>query len=138
MIYGVGVIVIKKDKILIGERGDGKGWCGGGGHIEEGETPRWAAVRELKEEFNIWPIGIKPIGIIKGVDGGEPYESHLFFADNHFGFPKGDGKEIINTIWVHLDSLQRMKLYPPFRKSLRYLPTLRNKYGWPENLEGTE
>lgn len=53
----VNVYIIKNDKVLLGRRqntgyADGK-LCPPGGHVEEGETPLQATVRELKEEVGI-------------------------------------------------------------------------------------
>jgi 8-oxo-dGTP diphosphatase len=53
---GVGVIVIKDNKILLGKRknahGDGT-WSFPGGHLEFGEMPEECAVRETLEETGI-------------------------------------------------------------------------------------
>lgn len=68
MINGCGVIVRKEGSYLIGKRADGKGWCSGGGHIEQGETPREAVRRELYEEFGIIGLWFKPLGLIAGDD----------------------------------------------------------------------
>ena len=43
-------IVNKEFYILLGEEGDGDGWCGFGGGPERGETPQETAVREAWEE----------------------------------------------------------------------------------------
>ena len=48
---GCGVIVVKDGKILVGTRKDNGLICGPGGHIEQGETPEEAAIRETREEF---------------------------------------------------------------------------------------
>lgn len=53
---GVGVIVYKEDKILLGKRknahGEGK-WGFPGGHLEFQEDPHDCAVREVKEETGV-------------------------------------------------------------------------------------
>ena len=61
----VGVLVVKRGKILTGTRhaGDGRGLIGGpGGMIENGESPREAAYRETEEEFNIRPLELIYLG----------------------------------------------------------------------------
>ncbi len=63
------VIVIKDGKILCGSRRTSEGICGPGGHIEKGETPEDAALREAQEEFNIVPLNILPLGVYKGSTG---------------------------------------------------------------------
>lgn len=53
---GIGVLVVKDNKILLGERihSHGSGtWCPPGGHLEFGETPQDCAARELMEETSL-------------------------------------------------------------------------------------
>ncbi len=57
LLSSTSVSLIKGDNILLSRRKD-TGWMDGflcipGGHIELGETPRQAALRELKEELDI-------------------------------------------------------------------------------------
>ena len=47
---GAAVIVIDGGKILCGRRKDDGTICGPGGHVEDGEQPEQAAVREAQEE----------------------------------------------------------------------------------------
>lgn len=54
---GTNVLLVKNGKILLPRR-DNTGWADGmlgipGGHLEEGETARQAAVREIKEELGL-------------------------------------------------------------------------------------
>ena len=81
---GVGVIIKKDKKVLlgkrIGEHGTGT-WSFPGGHIEFGETPEEAAERETKEE-----AGISICHIYKG-----PYTS-----DVH----EGEGKHYITLFLI--------------------------------------
>ena len=52
----VAAIIIDEDKIFATQRGYGEfkdGWEFPGGKIEEGETPKDAIIREIKEELNI-------------------------------------------------------------------------------------
>lgn len=46
--------------VLLVERGDGAGWAMPGGAIESGESPDWAAVRELGEETGLISDEIYP------------------------------------------------------------------------------
>ena len=64
---GCGVIVVDNGKILIGTRKDNGLVCGPGGHIEMGETPEDAAIRETREEFGINIAGIIPVTLITGM-----------------------------------------------------------------------
>jgi 8-oxo-dGTP diphosphatase len=59
---GVGIVVIKDGKILMGKRknahGEGR-WAPPGGHLEFGETPGACVRRELAEETGIIPLSQK-------------------------------------------------------------------------------
>jgi ADP-ribose pyrophosphatase len=46
--------------LLVVERGDGYGWAVPGGHVEPGETPPEAALRELREETTLPATAISP------------------------------------------------------------------------------
>lgn len=51
----VAAIIVDKDKVFATQRGYGEfkdGWEFPGGKIEEGETPKEAVVREIKEELD--------------------------------------------------------------------------------------
>ncbi len=58
------VIVINDGKILCGVRKDNGLICGPGGHIEAGEAPIQAAIREAQEEFGITPLSLSRLGTI--------------------------------------------------------------------------
>lgn len=64
---GCGVIVVKDGKVLVGTRKDNGLVCGPGGHIEIGETPEEAAIRETREEFGINIANIIPVALISGM-----------------------------------------------------------------------
>ncbi|GAB4227534.1 MAG: NUDIX hydrolase [Chlamydiales bacterium] len=60
---GVGVLVLKDNKILLGERVNAHGsgtWCPPGGHLEFGETPQECGMRELQEETGLIAKHISP------------------------------------------------------------------------------
>lgn len=61
---GVGVIVVKDNKVLLGKRknshGDGS-WCFPGGHLEFGEQVEDCATRETSEETGIKIKNIRPV-----------------------------------------------------------------------------
>ena len=77
---GVGVIVIKNGKLLLGKRKDvhGRGeWGPPGGHLEFGETVEDCARRELFEETGIQLTKLRngPFSNDIFVDGGKHYVS---------------------------------------------------------------
>ena len=58
--------------------------CGPGGHIEIGETPEDAAIRETREEFGINIANIIPVTLISGMS--EQYcPSQVFLCTEYYG-----------------------------------------------------
>ena len=149
MLGGVGVIVVKDGKILTATRilGKGTGLIGGpGGHIEEGETPKEAAVRETFEEFKIIPkdlvrIGSKletGAGIKVGGDNAEHLRSTVFLCTEFEGEPECDNYEMAIPVWRDLDELRLMddRMFKPFKDGLKMLKNkvargiMENKNSW--------
>lgn len=121
------VIVIKDGKILCASRRNGEGICGPGGHVEDGESPEEAAVREAMEEFNIVPLNLIPLGEYKG-STGLYLPSMIYFTDTFSGTPEADGDEMMDAQWLSLEDLQKEKLFPPFKESLDLLVhTMKNQ-----------
>lgn len=131
---GVGVIVVKDGKVLTGTRlrGKGVGLIGGpGGHIEEGETPEEAAVRETYEEFKIIPKDLLVIGskletgdgIKTSKDDAEHLRSTIFLCTDYKGEPECDGYEMAIPVWRDLDELYAMddRLFKPFADGMKIL-----------------
>ena len=120
-INGCGVLVLQGGKVLCGtriERG-GKGQiCGAGGHVEHGENPQQAAIREAKEEFNIICEELEFLGV---QDGGEKYgKSAVFLCRKFYGEPKTDEVEMTEPRWADPSKLKE-NLFPPFEQSLEFL-----------------
>lgn len=119
---GCGVLVVQDGKILAGTRieptGNGK-LCGPGGHIEEGETPEDAAIREAYEEFGIVCRDIAPIGMLQDENGKD--RSAIFLCTKFVSKPKTDEKEMTAPRWMTIEELQKEELYPPFAASLEFL-----------------
>ena len=126
---GVGIIVARGDRILVGRRKDGTGICGPGGHIEAGENGEQAAIREAMEEFNIIPENLIMIGRCNVFGKEIRYSSAIYFTDEFIGEPEADGKEMTDAQWMSLHELRRKKLFPPFKASLDILV---EKMGFPE------
>ena len=84
-------VIHQNDHVLLGmkKRGFGKNrWNGFGGKLEEGETLKEAAMRELKEEVGIIPLSLKKRGILlfRGVVK-EILEVHVFGITSFEGDP---------------------------------------------------
>ena len=121
---GVGILVVQKGKILTGIRASGEGRllvCGPGGHIEDGETPEEAAIRETAEESGIIPNELIPIGTLPEVDGSPT----IYLCDDFTGEPKADGAEMTDARFCDpqyvLDIISEGKAFEPFAKSIELL-----------------
>ena len=71
-------------------------WAIPGGHIDPGETPAPAAVRELREETAIGVLGLVPLGI-------GPGPVHVFAATRWHGRPwAAEGWPVTWLTWTQL------------------------------------
>lgn len=116
----VAVIVVKDGKILCGKRRDGKGLCGPGGHIESGETPDNAIIREALEEFNIIPLSFIPIGT-QTSSTGLYHTTKIYLAPDFYGELKADGEEMLDEEWLSISELNKRELFKPFADSIDLL-----------------
>jgi len=118
----VGVIVMKGSNVLCGMRREpGHPIGGAGGHIEPGETPEQAAIRETQEEFGITPKNLKPLGQLKGLaeEYGSPY---VFLCTEFDGEPECISDEIMMSTWLKLnEDFTGLYMFPPFAATLMLL-----------------
>lgn len=121
-VNGCGVLVVKDGKILTATRIDGKhkNQIGGpGGHIDRGEEPEEAAIREAYEEFGIECKNLKLLGIL---DGGRAYgKSAVFLCTEYDGEPETDEEEMTDCRWRTIEELSEERLFWPFEQSLELL-----------------
>ncbi len=117
---GCGVIVMKGGKVLIGERKDNGLICGPGGHIEAGETPEDAAIRETREEFGINIANIVPLSIISDIPD-EYCPSQIFLCTEYYGEPICFNPEMENARFEDVRNILKMRLFLPFELSVREL-----------------
>lgn len=69
-------------------------WSIPGGHIEVGESPAAAALRELKEETAVQAVGLVPVGIMR--EGDAPI--YVFIAPRSRG--RGSPAEGLPVSWM--------------------------------------
>lgn len=117
---GCGVIVIKDGKILIGERKDNGQICGPGGHIEIGETPEDAAIRETREEFGINVAGLIPITVLDDMPP-EYCPSQVFLCTEYFGEPVAFNTEMQEARFEPIADVMQYDLFLPFKLSIMEL-----------------
>ena len=131
---GCGVLVLRDGKVLTGTRIEraGRGrLCGPGGHIEDGEAPEEAAVREAEEEFGIVCRELRPLGV---QDGGRYGTSAVYLCTDYDGEPRTDEKEMTEPRWLDPAEIREQEnVFPPFRQSLELLP-VRKAMGFSETL----
>lgn len=121
---GVGVLVVRDGKILTGLRRTEGTFCGPGGHIEVGETPEQAALRETQEEFGITPTELIHIGSTSGA--AKPYlPSEIYLCTEYDGAPKADGNEMEFAQFMEpvkvLSLIDAGIAFPPFAESVKLL-----------------
>lgn len=121
--------VLNDGKILCGQRSDGQGWCGPGGHIEPGETPSVAFRREAKEEFNIDVGDITYLGNCKGKPD-EVLPVQIYLVNGFDGVPRCDQKEMFTATWMPPEQILKQDVpgglvFEPFVRSVKeYLDQL--------------
>ena len=118
----VGVLVINDGRILCGIRSGNTApgcICGPGGHIENGETPEQAAIRETQEEFGITPKDLIPIG--NGpAESDTGYSPNLFLCTDYEGEPNCTSNEMSWAQFVDLDKFadNPPSMFQPFADSI--------------------
>lgn len=117
---GCGVIVVKDGKILVGTRKDNGLICGPGGHIEQGETPEEAAIRETREEFGINVAELIPITILSNM----PIEycpSQVFLCTEYYGELVAVNTEMKDARFESVADILKKELFLPFQLSMKEL-----------------
>jgi len=119
---GCGVIVVKDGRILIGTRKDNGQICGPGGHIEMGETPEEAAVRETREEFgiNIDAEKLIPLTVVADMPG-QYNPSMVFLCTEFFGSPICFNMEMEDARFETMANIRKKDMFLPFALSLQEL-----------------
>ncbi len=124
--YGVGVLVVQDGRFLCGTRLKGGSVGGPGGHIEAGESPEDAAIRETQEEFGITPKDLMPVAFLS--DLKPPYcPSHVFLCTDFDGSIRCADGEMTSPGFITAEKVTELsaqnpeRLFPPFAQSITAL-----------------
>lgn len=124
--YGVGVLVVQDGRFLCGTRQKEGSISGPGGHIEAGESPEDAAIRETQEEFGIKPKGLIPVAFLS--DLKDPYcPSHVFLCTDFDGSIRCADGEMTSPGFITAEKVAELstqnpeRLFPPFAQSIAAL-----------------
>lgn len=124
--YGVGVLIVQDGRFLCGTRLKGGSVGGPGGHIEAGESPEDAAIRETQEEFGITPKDLMPVAFLS--DLKPPYcPSHVFLCTDFDGSIRCADGEMTSPGFITAEKVAELstqnpeRLFPPFAQSITAL-----------------
>ena len=124
--YGVGVLVVQDGRFLCGTRLKGGSVGGPGGHIEAGESPEDAAIRETQEEFGITPKDLMPVAFLSALK--PPYcPSHVFLCTDFDGSIRCADGEMTSPGFITAEKVAELstqnpeRLFPPFAQSITAL-----------------
>lgn len=123
---GVGVLVVQDGRFLCGTRLKGGSVGGPGGHIEVGESPEDAAIRETQEEFGITPKDLMPVAFLSNLK--PPYcPSHVFLCTDFDGSIRCADGEMTSPGFITAEKVAELstqnpeRLFPPFAQSITAL-----------------
>ncbi len=114
MKQAIGVIIKKKDKMLLIQRGHGVKneigkWENVGGKVEPGEGPRDAAIREVKEEIGADIKITKEIAHFENSFSDE-YEIFIYEAELISEIGKIEKTAVADYKWFGMDELSKVDL----------------------------
>ena len=122
LIRQAGSIVVRLDArepqvLLVTARRNPRNWIFPKGHIEKGESPEQAALRETREEAGISASLIGPAGILEyGFLGAKARVEYFLVLFTREAGPPEDGRQ---RIWCGLDDALGRLSYKNTRKLLR-------------------
>jgi len=112
LIPTVNVFIINGSKIMLGRRAN-TGWmdgrlCPPGGHIEAGETPVAAAIREIKEELG---VTVQPKDLtfacvaVRNTQAGETVAFEFTIHDKDYTYINAEPEKCSELTWLELTDL---------------------------------
>jgi len=117
--FSCGGVVLDGRKVLLVQVKNMKGkkiWTFPKGHIEPGETPRQAALREVEEETGYKASIVRPVIRVRyafTLQGNYIKKTVQWYLMKKLGrIGKPDGSEILDVRWVSAAKAKEMVLYP--------------------------
>ena len=127
--FGVRVLLIKDDQILLIKHTYKKGWHLPGGGLKRAETVEEAARREAREETGATLRSIRLVGIFSNLEHG--FSGHnILFASNDFEIIGQHDHEIAESRFFPLDALpsdllsDHRRKVDEYRAGVKQQPTL--------------
>ncbi len=120
-------LLVKEGKVLLGKRTShvrfAGHWDAFGGHLEEGETPAHALVRELYEELGIRVTVAKFLHEYTDKDptSKEMFHHHLYLVTDWVGEPRIANEEHSEIRWCTADGAAKLTIQPHLKKTIREL-----------------
>jgi 8-oxo-dGTP pyrophosphatase MutT (NUDIX family) len=99
-----GVLLLWRHRFIV----DAWGWELPGGEIDDGETPKQAAVRETVEETGWRPAVLRPLGSYHPFAGRCDQTFHLFVADGAERVGEPASHEADRVEWLPVDEVRRL------------------------------
>lgn len=121
VIPSVNVFVLKGSKVLLGRRAN-TGWmdghlCPPGGHVEKGETPVIAVVREIEEELGV-TVNSSHLEFIcvaaRNIAPAEYVAYEFMIRDQSYEFKNVEPEKCSELVWVDIHDLPG-DVIPDFR-----------------------
>jgi len=123
-IVGIGVLIIKDGKVLLGKRNKRPGentYSLPGGKLEFGESFEECAKREVREETGLEIKGLKFICVNNDIFEDNHFVTLGFIAEEFNGEPKNLEEEINSWEWFDLKNLPKNILLPSKKIIEKYL-----------------
>lgn len=108
----VNICIIEGSKVLLSRRAN-TGWMDGklcipGGHVEAGETPLQAIVREIREELGVTvePVQLEFLCVVARKGTGIEYVAYVFaLRDSGIAFRNAEPDKCSELVWVDVNEL---------------------------------
>ena len=109
---GVGILIVRNDKILLGHRCEGwsnRTWTMPGGKLGKREKPEDGAKREVKEETGLEVDKLELISVNKDMIKDKEFATYIFKSEIVTGEPKiMEPKEINKWKWFDFKKLPHL------------------------------